>query len=226
MATDQSPPNERQSDLAVMEAQEFKQKRRLKRLLDAIEKVEEQANEAWAMFVSGEINHDAKNILIQRAVKEAVRESYKLLLDHQREQEEVDKNSEYWVGRRDDPIGVIQQYSTDDIGIYGLRDFLATQEFYQETVTRQVSRRNKPPGTETETVQHSVPEKISWRAFLRLKEFLDDAHDLEISFEELDDALPTWGFEEVPDEEGTERYWNDDGSVKDEFADEVATDGD
>lgn len=203
---------ERQSDLAVMDAQEFKQKNRLKRLLEAHNKVEEQANEAWGLFVKGEISHDAKNIMIQRAVKEAVRESYKLLLDHQRECEEDGGYSEYWAGRDDHPIGRIAQEEQPDIALWGLRDFLHTKEFYSETVEQGRTPRNKPPTTETEEVKQSVPEELSWRAFLRLKEFLDDAHDLEISFEELDDSLPSWGFEEVPEEAGTEEFWNEDGT--------------
>lgn len=200
MAADQSS-GDRQSDLAVMDAQEFKQKRRLKRLLEAHDKVEEKANEAWDLFVAGEISHDAKNIMIQRAVKEAIRESYKLLIDHQREYEDrsEDEYSEYWIGREGDPIGVIKLEDYENIPIYGLRDFLNTKEFYEEIITRPITNRNKPPTTETEAVKHSVPEEVSWGAFLRLKEFLDDTHDLEISFEEMDDSLPNWGYEEYED---------------------------
>lgn len=201
MAADEA--RERQSDLAVMDAQEFKQKRRLQRLLEAHDKVEEKSNEAWDLFVAGEISHDAKNIMIQRAVKEAVRESYKLLIDHQREFTDRgdDEYSDYWVGREDEPIGVIEQEGHQNIGIYGLRDFLHTKEFYEEIITRKVSKRNKPPTVETEAVKHSVSEEVSWAAFLRLKEFLDDTHDLEISFEEMDDQLPSWGFDEMePDD--------------------------
>lgn len=185
MAADQDP--DRRSDLAVMDANEFKQKKRLERILESQHRVEEKANEAWELFVNGEINHDAKNIMIQRAVKEAVREAYKLLLDHQGRTEHDGSYSEYWSGIEDEPIGRIQMSESSDVIIYGLRDFLSTNEIYHETVTKTVTHRNKPPSTETERIQHSVPEDVSWAAFLRLKEFLDDEHDLEISFEEMDD---------------------------------------
>jgi len=191
----------RQSDLAVMDAQEFKQKRRLKQLLEAHKKVEEKANEAWELFVAGEISHDAKNIMVQRAVKEAIRESYKLLVDHEREQREADQHSEYWAGTTEEPLGRIEQTGGDDIVIYGLADFLQTKEFYREQVVEQTHEPNMPPETQSYTVERSVPEKLSWRAFLRLKEFLDDQHDLEITFETLDDQTPKWSFEDLPEDE-------------------------
>jgi len=52
-----------------------------------------------------------------------------------------------------------------------------------------------------------MPEHISRNAYLRLWEFLDTVHDMDISFEEMDDDLPTWGFDEIPEDEyekGTE----------------------
>ena len=216
---------ERHSDLAVMEAQEYKQKRRLERLLDVLEKVEAKANEAWDLFVAGEINHDAKNIMIQRAVKEAIRETYNHLIDHEEElanDEDGERHSEYWVGferlKQTDngsvvpvagdggaePIGVISQQSQADIYIWGLADFMETKEFYEEAITETTKPRNQPARTETKTIQKTVPEDVSWNAYLRLKRFLDQELSLDIQFEELGDSLPTWGFEEVPDEEGTE----------------------
>jgi hypothetical protein len=218
MAADAERNSERQSDLAVMDANEYKQKRRLERILDAMDKIEDQANEAWDLFVKGQISHDAKNIMIQRAVKEAIRESYKLLIDHQNSlQEEHDvadlmaadggmhweAMSDYWLARRDQPIGVIPQVNNDDIVIWGLRDFLDTEEFYLEEWVEREKPRNQPPTVVEHESETSVPERVSWAAALRLKEFLDDEHGMEIKFEELDDRLPNWGFdelEEVPDD--------------------------
>jgi len=74
MASD-NHDREPQSDLAVMEANEYKQKRRLERLLDAVDDVQDTADEAWNAYVAGEISQEARNITIQRTVQNAIRES-------------------------------------------------------------------------------------------------------------------------------------------------------
>jgi len=71
----------------------------------------------------------------------------------------------------------------------GLKDFLEAPTFFEDTVTQTVSRRNMPDETVTQTVETTMPEQISYRAYLLLKRFLDDVHDMEISFEELEDNL-------------------------------------
>lgn len=198
----------RQSDLAVMDAQEYKQKRRLERILDAHDNVEDQAQRARQAYVTGEIGHDAKNILIQWAVQRAIRETYKLLVDHDRTREDLESDdrteenagSEYWRGGGE-PLGKIELGAGEEpVIVEGLRDFLTLPE--QFTMTRQetVKRAQMAAETEVRQVSRTVPESVSWRAYFRLKEFMDDEHDLEITFEELDDSLPVWGFEEVKDD--------------------------
>lgn len=177
--------DERRSDLAVMDANEFKQKRRLERILDALHAVEDKADVAWEMYAQGQINEDAKNIMVQRAVQKAIREVYNLL----REGKE-NGAKEYWVG------------TDTEIGLY---EFMQADLMQTEEHTRTVSPPNKPPTTITETEETTIEETISWSAYLRLKEFLQEEHDLEIQFEEMDDNLDVWGYDEekienLPDE--------------------------
>lgn len=202
MATE-NHDREAQSDLAVMEANEYKQKRRLERLLDAIDNVQDTADEAWNAYVAGEISQEARNITIQRCVKNAIRECYKLLLDHSREAAagEDGGRDRYWRGDPTDPLGRIELLESEVAVVVGLRDFLDAPTFFEDTVTQTFERRNMPDETQVQTVETTMPEQISYRAYLRLKEFLDDVHDMEISFEELDDSLDTWGFEELDDPE-------------------------
>lgn len=193
MATErQQRDNDRQSDLAVMDANEYKQKRRLERILDNLEAVQDNADEAWARYVKGEIDRDARNITIQRAVQNSIDECYKLLKDHERE---VNGNDDYFVGDPDNPIGAIDVGDGTPIIIQGLKDYLEAPTFQTTTYEETVPRRNMPDETVTRTVDVSMPEWVSYRAFRRLKMFLDDVHDMEISFEEMDDNLPNWGFE-------------------------------
>lgn len=189
--------DDRRSDLAVMGANEYKQKRRLQRILDAHDRVEDTADEAWNQYVRGEISHDAKNIAIQKAVKKAIRETYNLLNEHVEANGDKD---EYWHGNGE-AIGAIEFQTQFDETINGLGDFLETRELYEESWEEPAPERHGPDGSVQRHASYTVPEELSWSAYLRLKEFLSKEHDLEVRFEELDDSLPTWGFEEVEEEE-------------------------
>lgn len=179
---------ERQSDLAVMEANEYKQKRRLERILDAIDGVPDTADEAWSAYVQGEISREAYNIAVQRAVTKAIRECYKLLLNHHRKADERDR---YWAGDHEDVLGSVELLGNEMEVLIGLRDFVEAPTFFETTVTETVERRNLPNEQRQRTVETTMPERVSYRAYFRLKEFLDDVHDMEVSFEEMaDDELP------------------------------------
>lgn len=196
--TDTPRDDDRRSDLAVMDANEYKQKRRLQRILDAHDRVEDVAAEAWQDYVDGRIGHDAVNIAIQKAVKKAIRETYNLLVEHADGDGTADR---YWAGNGE-PIGTIEFRQADPETIDGLADFLATQELYEETWQEPLPKRHGPDETVTRQASFTVPKGVSWAAYLRLKEFLSQEQDLEIRFEELDDSLPSWGFEEVEEDDG------------------------
>lgn len=218
--SDGEPPRneERRSDLAVMDAQEYKQKRRLERILDAHDHVEEAASESFEAYAYGEIDEHAKNIVLLQAVKKYIREVYQLLRKHEYEEwqsakeaaeeedEQVDVTdlNSYLFREGEDPLGRIETEQGDDIVFQGLADVLAADTTYTETWEERVPARHGAGETKEHRVQHTVPEEVSWNAYLVTTEFLTEEHDLELQFEELDDSLPTWGFEEVPDEEGTE----------------------
>ncbi|MDR9431867.1 MAG: hypothetical protein RI568_14370, partial [Natronomonas sp.] len=89
--------HDRQSDLAVMDANEYKQKRRLERILDGLDGVQDTADEAWSAYVAGEISREAYHIAIHRAVRKAIVECYKLLIDHAREIADADERDHYWL---------------------------------------------------------------------------------------------------------------------------------
>jgi hypothetical protein len=187
--------DERKSDLAVLDANEYKQKRRLERILDTLDEVEHTANEAWDLLVAGEITHKGKDIMIQRAVKEAIRECYNLLHNYARDDE---TDGQYWSREgAETPLGVIEQQTRDDVEIQGLRDFLRSETVYREEEVQEVKPRNMPGEVRTELVERSVPETVSFRAFLMLKRFLAVEHDLEITFEDVDDSPLLFSFDTV-----------------------------
>lgn len=194
--------HDRQSDLAVMDANEYKQKRRLERILDALDGVQDTADDAWSAYVAGEISREAYHIALHRAVRKAIVECYKLLIDHARSVDGGGRDH-YWKGDPDEPLGVVDLVGEEVAHIDGLQDFFDAPTFFDRTLEERVERRNVPDTTNTRTVECTMPESVSYRAYLRLKEFLDDVHDMEISFEEMDDSLPNWGFEkeeEIPDD--------------------------
>lgn len=177
MASDQPVHgDERRSDLAVMDANEFKQKRRLERILDSLHAVEDKADVAWEWYAQGQISEDAKNIMVQRAVQKAIREVYNLL----REGKE-NGAKKYWEG------------TETEIGLYG---FMQADLMQTEEHTKTVAQPNKPPTTVTETEETTIDESVSWGAYLRLKEFLQEEHNLEIQFEEMNEKLDIWGYDD------------------------------
>lgn len=210
MATNnQQRDDGRQSDLAVMDANEYKQKRRMKRILDVLEAVEEKADDAWDGYVLGEISHDAKNIIIQRAVKQAIYETYNHLKDRE---ESLENHDRYWAGYERveqtenggqkavadggevNPIGVIELSEGQDEVIWGLRDFMETQHFYEEVITEKQRRRHRRPKVVEHRQRKTVPEEVSRRAYLLLKRFLGRELHLDVEFEsmEVDEHGDPW----------------------------------
>ena len=184
--------DERRSDLAVLDANEYKQKRRLERILDAHDNVEDAAAEARALLFEGEITEDALNIIVQEAVKRAIREHYNLLIDHA---EDVDGRDAYWQGDPENPIGELERAHSEPVRIVGLRDFTRTDWFYVDSWTSTENPRNRPRRQVEHQEEYTMPRRISWDAYERLKRFLRVEQDLEIQFEWLDDQRPMvdWG---------------------------------
>lgn len=183
--------DDRRSDLAVLEANEYKQKRRLERILDTLDGVEEKSNSAWNRYAAGEIDQQAKNIIIQRAVKEAIREVYNLLRVYSRA---VDHDP-YWRGQLNGgedawPVGELELPDGESVDVDGLQDFLQTQEVYRTQWIETVKDRHMPAQQRAHEQTTTVPEWLSFNAYLKLCEFLDEVHDLEIAFEEMDDSRP------------------------------------
>jgi hypothetical protein len=205
MSVPEERDESRKSDLAVMDAQEYKQKRRLRRILDAREDVEEVGQEAFRGFIAGDISSDALNVSLLRAVQSYIRECHTLLKDWRNDTYETDEWDPYWTGDPTEPdsrpLGRVQFENRDDIVFWGLRDVLRAQDFYEESWTKPVENRHGPDTVAQKSRQKSVPENVSQNAYLRLNEFLAEEKDLELQFEDMDDSLPVWGFEEV-DENG------------------------
>lgn len=183
MSTYQEDTTEsRQSDLAVMEAEEYKQKRRIKRILDAHDKVERLDDKSMEETVKSEISMDARNIMLLRAVKEFIRECYNLLLEYNENlaANDVDR---YWMGDPQDPIGIVPMNREENVVIVGLKDVVHANTFYEEEWTEHEQRRHGPDEDVTKDEVHLFPTDLSWRAHLRLKEFLQQEYDLDLSFE-------------------------------------------
>lgn len=187
----QNKPNtddSRQSDLAVMDAEEYKQKRRLRRILDARDKVEEKQDNASEMIAEGHLSADGKNIVILHAVQEYIRECYNLLMGYHESDDggRADVQPDYWSNWK---LGEIDMATTENETFDGLGDVLYAENFYTESWTEQVSTRHGPDQEETYQQQHTVPEEVSMNAYLLLNKFLANETNLDLQFE--DDSLPT-----------------------------------
>lgn len=193
---------DRKSDLAVMDANEYKQKRRLERILDAMDNIPDQADRAKEQYFEGEINHHGRCVLVHDAVKDAIWEAWNLLVDHENkcqqraEQAEDDDekdedgpwpHSRYFTGHPNEvPLGIIEQPRGENIVIWGLRDFFETDEMWVNRWEEKEKPRNGAVDTITREQTYTVPRDVSWRTALRLKEFLNEEHDMEITFEAME----------------------------------------
>lgn len=189
----ESKPDYTPRDIAVLDKNEYKQQRRLDRILDAHDAVAETNDDALWGLVSAELNQDGRNIVIQNTVKEFLRELLTPLREHAREVEGRDR---YWFGRPDSPLGRVRFPKGDDVVFVGLRDYLYSAKFYTRSWEEQVTKRNKVPRVETREEQKTVPERASWNAFYLAKDFAAQERGLDLSVEsdglEEDDVAPDY----------------------------------
>lgn len=209
MATNADAEAGAASDLAVMEVQEYKQKRRLESILDSLDKVEERTDEAWDLYVMGEIDFQARDTIILRAVQAAIDDCRNLLINYAKEnaektsdkaqdgnQAETRTADPYWHGTLSNPIGWFQyEYVDGKEEFIGLRDILNAKSLYTETWEETVEMRHRADRKRKRQQEHVVPEWVSRRAYRRLTRFLDDEYDLDIAFEETDD-METWQYQD------------------------------
>jgi len=207
MSADADPEN--MSDLAVMEVNEYKQKRRLESILDALDKVEERADEAWDLYVMGEIDHNARNVMILRAVQSAIDKCRDFLIDYAEDNAERTGSvrddgarfrDQYWYGDAENPLGGFQ-WAHQDGGkaFYGLWNIANADFQYHEQWTETVEMRHRQDQTETRTETYTVPEKTCRRAFRRLNRFLNEEKGLDVAFE--DTSMETWDYYDVEEDD-------------------------
>lgn len=171
-------------DLAAVDADEYKQKRRLERILDAQDLVEDVGNASMRMYVEGEVKQEARNILLLQATQQFIRECYNLLQDHAAD---LDRGEDpYWYGVRDDPLGRIQFEHREDVVFYGLRDLLDANWYYRETWTTTEQPRNRPEREVEHEEVHIIPQSVIFEGYLRLKRFVHEECDLDITFERVE----------------------------------------
>lgn len=193
MSMDQS--DERQTDLAVMDVNEIKQKRRLMRILDSREKVEKKANEARELYVTGQVSQKGRDLLVLYAVREYIRECWNLLRDHTKSLDDDEPAyylSECHLGTLDFPNS-----DRESIAFNGLYDYLHCSIEYEETWEETLEWRHGQDQTQVHSETHTVPLEVTWRAYLKMSEFLSEVHDLEMQFESLDRSVGSFGFESI-----------------------------
>lgn len=194
-SADRRPNDSVRSDLAVMDANEFKQKHRLKRILEAHDRVEEKFAEAYERHVKGNVSEHGKNIIMLRAVQSFIREIHNLLMDYG---DELDKQTDgdetvpnpYWHGMEDNELGVVEFETEPNKVFHGLKDVVESDEVYEETWQVRVPKRHVQHEIRRERAEHTVPEKVSKNAFILAKMFLARQYDLEMVTEQIEDQRP------------------------------------
>jgi len=182
-------------DYAVMEAEEIKQKQRLRELLEAQQDAKRQMSEAYYAYAANNIRREGLNLTLLHAVKEFLSEIWALL--HEYQQDSDGDGDRYLDGDEDSPLGRIHfDGDRDDKLFYGLRDVMNAQRFYTNVRSEEIHRRHGPNQIHTEQVTQTVPEHVSWRAYLLAREFLAEEEALEMRTEE-DNDIETFGYESL-----------------------------
>jgi hypothetical protein len=99
------------------------------------------------------------------------------------------------------PLGRITFKSDrEPVEIVGLYDYLSCQRRYVERWTEEVPWRHGGNNVVEHRETYTVPLEVSRRAFRTINEFLEEEHDLELQFEELEDQTPYHDFREEYDD--------------------------
>lgn len=183
---------DRQSDLAVMDAEEFQQKRLLARIIEGRERVTELANKARERYIGGEIDQRGRNTMLLWAVQDYISTCWTLLRSYAEQEDD-----EYYLLEAD--LGSIE-FGTgeeDNVSFQGLYDILTAEEVHTSHFTEVVEYPQGPPRERTRTETKSVPRQVSWRACRLLDEFLANTQGIELVIDEIDTGLQSFGFDTV-----------------------------
>lgn len=183
--TDEIPrDDDRQSDLAVMDVDEYKQKRRLERIYDVHDMVGEIATDSLNERAYHDLSSDGEDIAVLHAVQRFIWESYNMLIEYAEGREDGGTEDKYWTGEgRDNPLGEIRFKNSETVEFWGLKDVLQAKRVYSKTWTETTHPRDMAPREETHENQKTVPRRVSVDAYLLLKEFLEKERDLDLNFE-------------------------------------------
>lgn len=183
MKKNNNPAAAEPSGLAVMDINEIKQKSRLQRILHTRDEVEEKAGKARTDYIEGNITQDGRNITIFTAVQRYIREAHNLLYDAAQSLESITYNN---VTGETKKLGQITFETKDNIEIWTLRDYYEADEIYIENVTKEIPARHGPNIVDEKPVQHTMPARASWRAYILLNLFLGQNKGIQIQMEELE----------------------------------------
>lgn len=173
MLTVESRPRRQSRELKDESAAEMLQRRRLTAVLDAVEAVERADELATHAYMTGEIAADARNVIVLTATQRAIRECYGLLMNHLDEREDEEERDYYWHGHEDSPLGGLTlEEAGKGVLFYGLRDVMLADEVYSSSWEERQKPRNHSVTVEQKSEKGTVPRKVSWGAYLRLREFL------------------------------------------------------
>lgn len=185
--------SDEKSDLAVMDAEEYKQKRRLKALLDAKDKVESKADEAQELYVVGEVDRQLRNVIVLEAVQQFIREGWNLVKEYWKNNRNDPAATEYMEGRT---LGSVEIAGEEVAQFVGLYDLLWAESVYSRDVVRTREFPHGADATISETVEKAVPRDVAWRGYLLMSEFLANEHGLKMMSEERSD-VSSFGFQSV-----------------------------
>jgi len=188
--------------------EEHKQHRRVNRFMNVFEEIGKADKRSKEAVVTGQMNPDGREVVLQNAVQRFIRELYSPLKNHSREAAGRDA---YWMGDPETPLGVIRFSDGDDVLLAGLRDYLQLDDTLSRSWEETVVRRNKPPTVETKWETKTVPEEVTWGAFYYATEFASRELGLGLSVTEEESGEAEYEYADLlANGSGTESEVTDD----------------
>jgi hypothetical protein len=167
--------------LAAEDPDDYIRAKRLQQIYQARERVTDRAVATDEYVATGQMQHEARQVILYHVVEAYVRELMPLAHDHA----EQTGDAAYLY---DTTLGYVQLTQAEPIEIRGLAGFRDAEPVYVETVTEEIEYPQGPPQHQERQMDHFMPEAISWAAYDLANEFTR-AVDLDVP---LDDSTNEW----------------------------------
>lgn len=176
------------ADLKAEDADSYKQKRRLRMILDARERVRDVFREVDTALLDGGFTEDVGNAAIRMEVVAYIHELEDLIKNSNHQET-------YW---EEKPLGELELEHSENIQFRGLASIVNSPPRFVEQWVETTEHRHRGNEQELRKRKHQIPRSVLERAYRACNEF---CHESSLNLD-LDEGRQSFGFEtELEDDE-------------------------